>query len=94
MKKTMMYLPEKLHRFLAREADERGVSMAHVTREAITQYRTRREEARPRGVAAIVGVVEDSDPGIDLATQVDETLKDYYGAGGEWEGSKGVGGTD
>lgn len=28
MKKTMMYLPEELHRYLAREAESRGTSMA------------------------------------------------------------------
>ena len=94
MKKTMMYLPEELHRFLVREAEEQGVSMAHVAREAISQYRTRVDEARPQGVAAIVGVVKDSDPGTDLAMQVDETLEEYYGAGGEWERGKGIGGTD
>lgn len=89
-----MYLPDDLHRFLAREAEERGTSMAQVAREAIAQYRARREDSRPTGVAAIVGVIDDADPSADLSAQVDETLEEHYGPDGGWEAIKGVGGTD
>ena len=85
MKKTMMYLPEEMHRYLAREATARGISMAEVAREAIAEYRTRRTQDREEGVSAIFGVLADSEQATDLSTQVDETLSEYFGAGGIWE---------
>jgi len=80
-----MYLPDDLHRFLARESAERGISMAEVAREAIGEYRAHREEQTHRGVAAILGVLNDDDEATDLALTVDETLAEYYGEGGAFE---------
>jgi len=80
-----MYLPDDLHRFLARESAQRGVSMAEIAREAIGQYRAHREEQAHHGVEAIFGVLTDSDEATDLALTIDETLAEYYGEGGEFE---------
>ncbi len=85
MKKTMMYLPDDLHRFLVREAAARGSSMAEIAREAITQYRARTAEAEGSQVAALFGVLSDTDPATDLAMHVDDTLEEYYGEGGAFQ---------
>jgi hypothetical protein len=85
MKKTMMYLPDDLHRFLVREAAARGSSMAEIAREAITQYRARAAEEEGSQVAAIFGVLTDEDTATDLATSIEDTLQAYYGEGGAFE---------
>ncbi|MDP2183825.1 MAG: CopG family transcriptional regulator [Actinomycetota bacterium] len=85
MKKTMMYLPDDLHRFLVRESAERGVSMAEIAREAIGEYRAQREEQVHRGVQAIFGVLADDDEATDLALTIDQTLAEYFGEGGAFE---------
>lgn len=90
MKKTMMYLPDDMHRYLARESSERGVSMAEVAREAIAQYRARRAEERPPDVASLFGVIDDDLTRTDLAGTIDETLADHYAEGGAWEREHGL----
>ena len=85
MKKTMMYLPDELHRYLAREAKARGSSMAEIAREAIAEYRGRHADSGTAAVGAIFGVLSDNDASTDLATSVDETLEGYYAPGGTWE---------
>lgn len=85
MKKTMMYLPEDLHRFLVRESADRGVSMAEIAREAIGQYRADREEQTHHGVRAIFGVLTDDDEATDLALTIDDTLAEYYDEAGGFE---------
>jgi hypothetical protein len=90
MKKTMMYLPDDMHRYLAREASERGMSMAEVAREAIGQYRLRRAEELQPDVGALVGVLDDEIVVKDSATSIDETLAGYYGEGGVWEQENGL----
>jgi hypothetical protein len=85
MKKTMMYLTDELHRFLVREAADRGISMAEVAREAIGEYRTRQLGARPRGVDSLIGVVVDTDKATDLAERVDEVLAESVSTEAAWE---------
>lgn len=90
MKKTMMYLPDEMHRYLVREARARGISMAEVAREAIAQYQATREDASGADVSALFGVLgaEVIDP--DLSETVDTALTDYFGADGEWERENGL----
>jgi hypothetical protein len=90
MKKTMMYLPDDMHGYLARESAERGVSMAEIAREAIAQYRARRAEERPPDVSSLVGVIDDDVARDDLALTIDETLADHYAQGGTWEQEHGL----
>lgn len=84
MKKTMMYLPEEMHRYLADQADHRGISMAEVVREAITHYRTANEQEPVVTLDALFESVQDTDPADDLALHIDEVLTDHY-ASGSWE---------
>lgn len=79
-----MYLPEEMHRYLALEADQRGVSMAEVVREAIAQYRTANAQEPVVTLDALFESVQDSDPANDLALHIDEVLTDHY-ASGTWE---------
>jgi hypothetical protein len=79
MKKTMMYLPEELHRFLATEAKARDVSMAQIARDAISEYRSSIRAERPSQVQAIIGVVSDG-PRTDAAAELDAHLPDE-----DWE---------
>lgn len=90
MKKTMMYLPDEMHRYLAREAKARGISMAEVAREAITQYQATREEASAADVSALFGVLGADVVDPDMSETVDRTLTDYFGADGEWERESGL----
>jgi hypothetical protein len=85
MKKTMMYLPEDMHRYLARIARERGVSMAEVAREAISEYRTSREETVAKGVSALVGVFGDDVADPLMSETIDEVLAEHFAPGGPWE---------
>jgi hypothetical protein len=85
MKKTMMYLTDELHRFLVREAADRGISMAEVAREAIGEYRARQLAVRPLGVDSLIGVVVDDDAATDLAERVDEVLAESVSADEAWE---------
>lgn len=94
MKKTMMYLPEELHAFLAEEARRRGSSMAEIAREAIAEYRVRSEVAPARDYSAIVGVIEDDDPATDLSMRTDELLGEYFKPGGEWDREHGLADSD
>lgn len=80
-----MYLPEELHRYLAREAELRGTSMAEIAREAIAEYRTIHADERAVSISALVGCVEDDRPESDLALNVDDGLADYFAPDGEWE---------
>lgn len=90
MKKTMMYLPEELHAFLAEEAERRGSSMAEIAREAIAEYRARTEASSKKDYMAIVGVIEDDGPETDLCMRVDEILAEYFKPGGEWDQEHGL----
>lgn len=85
-----MYLPDDMHRYLAREAGARRISMAEVAREAISQYRASREEAGTPHAAALIGVLGDDvvDPHMSLA--VDKVLSEYFGPDGEWERENGL----
>lgn len=94
MKKTMMYLPEELHRYLADEAGRRGVSMAEIAREAIAEYRTRTEEAPAHNYMAIVGIINDGDEETDYASHIDEYLAEYYAPGGKWDQEHGLADSD
>ena len=84
-----MYLPDDLHRYLAREARGRGVSMAEIAREAIAQYRQAHEEDRRSEVSPLVGVfgVDVVDAG--LSESVDVTLAEYFEPSGTWEQENG-----
>lgn len=86
-----MYLPEELHRFLAREAAERKTSMAEIAREAIGEYRAHRLAAGPRGVDSLIGVVHDDDETTDLAERVDELLGEQVADDAAWERESGLG---
>ena len=85
MKKTMMYLPDEMHGYLAREADERGVSMAEIAREAISQYRAAHEPATARDYSALIGIMNEPGETTDAASHVDEVLEGYFAARGEWD---------
>ncbi len=84
MKKTMIYLPEEMHRYLTVEAGRRGVSMAELAREAIAHYRTEHAAEPAVTLDALFGSVQDTDPADDLALHIDEVLTDHY-ASGTWE---------
>lgn len=73
MKRTMMFLPDELHAFLAEDAAERGVSMAEVAREAISEYRARRagDAGDPLSIA---GLWDEPGGPDDLSERVDEAL--------------------
>lgn len=90
MKKTMMYLPDEMHGYLVREAKARGISMAEVAREAITQYRATREEASAADVSALFGALGPDVIDPDMSETVDGTLAEYFGADGEWERGNGL----
>lgn len=85
-----MYLPDDMHRYLAHEASERGVSMAEVAREAIAQYRARRAEERRPDITGLIGMIEDDLTQTDLAITLDETLADHYAENGTWEREHGL----
>jgi len=90
MKKTMMYLPAEMHAYLADEAVRRGVSMAEIAREAITEYRTRAERVPKRNYMSIVGIINDGELETDFASHVDEYLAEYYKVGGKWDQEHGL----
>jgi DNA processing protein len=71
MKKTMMYLPEELHRFLAEEASRRGVSMAEIARDAISTYRAGCSEMKDVGLSPIIGVLSSPDAQTNDAERID-----------------------
>ena len=76
-----------MHRFLVNEAASRDVSMAQVAREAISEYRARREAERSQGVGAIIGVVRDG-PETDVAADLDAPMGDDEWV--EWATKKGL----
>lgn len=80
-----MYLPEELHRYLAREAESRGTSMAEIAREAIAEYRAAHTEELAVSVSALVGCIEGTAPESDLALHVDDGLAEYFAPDGAWE---------
>ncbi|MEI8083710.1 MAG: hypothetical protein WCI74_17880 [Actinomycetes bacterium] len=86
MKKTMMYLPDEMHRYLARTAEGRRSSMAQITREAIAEYRERHADTGTTAIGVLFGVLADDNASTDLAVSVDETLEGYYAQDGAWEG--------
>lgn len=94
MKKTMMYLPDEMHRYLAAEAERRGSSMAEIAREAIAEYRARTETPPACDYLAIVGVIDVPGPQTDDAMRVDAVLADYYAPGGAWEREHGLADAD
>ena len=94
MKKTMMYMPDEMHAYLAEQAKRRGISMAEVVREAVSQYRTASDATRDVDVSAILAVIEDDSPRDDLAENVDELLGEYYANGSEWDSEHGLGRRD
>ncbi len=81
----MMYLPDEMHRYLAREAKGRGVSMAEVAREAISYYRASHGDARTSSVEALVGALGDDVADPEMSVRVDETLAEYFAQDGDWE---------
>ena len=93
MKKTMMYLPEDLHRFLADEAGRRGVSMAEIAREALSEYRAQAEAAAAPATTAIIGVIDEAGSQTDDASRVDEALAEHYAPGGQWDREHGSAGS-
>ncbi|MHB1341648.1 MAG: ribbon-helix-helix domain-containing protein [Coriobacteriia bacterium] len=94
MKKTMMYLPEEMHAFLAEEAENRGVSMAEIAREAIAEYRTK-SETKPRyNLDAFIGIIDEPGLETDIAEHVDEYLAEYYKVGGGWDQEHGLADSD
>jgi plasmid stability protein len=94
MKKTMMYLPDEMHRYLSAEAARTGVSMAEIAREAISQYRAAHETAPAYDLNALIGILGGSDtPGED-SVRVDDVLAEYYAPGGAWERENGLADTD
>ena len=90
MKKTMMYLEEEMHAYLAQEASRRGISMAEIAREAIAQYRTQSAERPTPGIAAVIGLIDTPGPPTNDAERVDELLGEYYGPGGAWDREHGL----
>lgn len=89
MKKTMIYLPDELHRWLVREAEGRGTSMAALVREAVSEYRVGGSAEEPRGIAAFIGLIDDPDGPTDVSERVDEYLAEYYREGGQWDQEHG-----
>jgi hypothetical protein len=89
MKKTMMYLPDEMHGYLVREADERGVSMAEIAREAISQYRAAHESGVVRDYSVLIGIVNEPGEITDAASQVDEVLDGYFAVKSEWDQEHG-----
>lgn len=85
MKKTMMYLPEQMHAYLAEEATRRGVPMAEIAREAIAEYRTARESAPVPDITALVDAIGGDGPPMEVAARVDEALEAYFAEGSDWE---------
>ena len=86
MKKTMVYLPEDMHRFLTEEAERRGTSMAELVREAVAEYRTSSEAADSKsGLEALVGCLPSTGETTDIANNVDGVLADYFSPGGMWD---------
>ena len=79
-----MYLPDEMHGYLAREARERGVSMAEVAREAISQYRAAHESTPTRDYSALIGIIDEPGSTTDAASQVDEVLDGYFSPQGTW----------
>ncbi|MDO9556120.1 MAG: CopG family transcriptional regulator [Coriobacteriia bacterium] len=94
MKKTMMYLPEEMHAYLADEAERRGVSMAEIAREAISEYRTRAEAVPRLNLDAFIGIIDEPGPTTDDSEHVDELLDEYYKVGGKWDQEHGFADSD
>lgn len=95
MKKTMMYLPDDMHRYLSEEAARTGVSMAEIAREAIAQYRTAREAAQPRQDASkIIGCLQLEGPPTDDASHIDEIMEEYFKPGGGYDQEHGLADSD
>jgi hypothetical protein len=70
MRRTTIFLDEKLQRRLMRLADRRGTSFASVVREALAQY-----VAQPGGAAALPTVAGRFSSGsTDTSERVDELL--------------------
>lgn len=89
-----MYLPDEMHRYLTREASERGVSMAEVAREAIGFYRAHRAEALQPNVSALFGAIADDLSADDLALAIDSGLAEHFAEAGTWERDNGLAPTD
>jgi hypothetical protein len=91
VKKTMMYLPEDMHRWLAGEAEARGTSMAEIVREAVGEYQAKTGTAATpkRGVAAFIGLIDDPDGPTDLVERMDEYEAEYYKPGGLYDQEHG-----
>ena len=85
-----MYLPEALHGYLAAESARRGVSMAEIAREAISEYRADHEAPPQHDYEALIGVIDVPGPPSNDAEHVDEILAKYYAAGGTWDREHGL----
>jgi hypothetical protein len=85
MKKTMIYLPEEMHRYLGAEASRQSKSMAEVVREALSEYRAHAEERSAPVFSGIIATISDSDPATDVSDRVDEVLGEYFEAGADWD---------
>ena len=69
--RTQIYLPRRLHTALKRAARVRGVSMAHLLREA-AEDALRRSSPAADPLADLIGVIRDAPP--DLAEGHDRYL--------------------
>jgi len=73
MKRTTVLLPDDIAKLLKLEAQRRGVTPSHVLREAVATYITGPPTERRVLKFANIG---ESPPGSDLASHVDEILRD------------------
>jgi len=70
--RTQIYLPRRLHTALKRAAKARGVSMAHLLREAAEDALRRASPVSADPLADLIGVIRDAPP--DLAEGHDRYL--------------------
>lgn len=94
MKKTMMYLPDSLHRYLVDEAARQSTSMAQIAREAIAEYQSRKETPHSRDLSALIGALDELGPPSTDALNVDAHLGAHFASGGSWDEEHGHASTD
>ena len=70
--RTQIYLPRRLHQALRRAARARGVSMAHLIREAAEEALRREQPRSADPLADLLGVIRDAPS--DLAEHHDQYL--------------------
>lgn len=76
--RTQIYLPGKLHRALKRAASRRGVSMAHLLREAAEAVVRRETAERGDPLAGLIGAVGGN--ATDLSSEHDRYLYGLRGS--------------